>query len=168
MKLPSQDPRILGPDDERAVELGSFDVRFMVWSEVSGGGFPLMEHPISPRALAAPLHRHANEDGHGYVLQERMRAQLGEEVVYMEKGDLVVKPRARWHTFWSAGDGPCRILEAIAPGSLDISSTRCSNPPGTMASETATALDARSGLEVDRESVARLCEGRELTFPVEE
>lgn len=58
----SQGPRILGSSDGKAVDLGSFGVRFMVWSEESGGGFSLVEHPIPPRTLAAPLHRHANED----------------------------------------------------------------------------------------------------------
>jgi mannose-6-phosphate isomerase-like protein (cupin superfamily) len=42
-------------------------------------------------------------------------AQLGDEVVYAEEGDLVFKPRKQWHTFWNAGDGPCRVLEIISP-----------------------------------------------------
>ena len=65
----SQGPRILGPNDGKAVDFGSFGVRFMVWSEESGGGFSLVEHPIPPRTLAAPLHRHTNEDEYSYVLE---------------------------------------------------------------------------------------------------
>ena len=76
----------------------------MVWSEESGGGFSLVEHPIPPRTLVAPMHRHANEDEYSYVLEGRMGAQLGEEVVYAEAGTLVFKPRDQWHTFWNAGD----------------------------------------------------------------
>jgi hypothetical protein len=49
----------------------------MVWSEESGGGFSLVEHPIPPRPLATPLHRHANEDEYSYVFEGRMGAQLG-------------------------------------------------------------------------------------------
>src|ERR671917_1939855 len=109
----SEGPRILGPNDGKAVDLGSVGVRFMVWSEESGGGFSLVEHPIPPRTLAAPLHRHTNEDEYSYVLEGRMGALLGDEVVYAEKGDLVFKPRDQWHTFWNAGDQPCRILEII-------------------------------------------------------
>ena len=82
----SEGPRILGPNDGKAVDLGSVGVRFMVWSEESGGGFSLVEHPIPPRTLAAPLHRHTNEDEYSYVLEGRMGAQLGDEVVYAEKG----------------------------------------------------------------------------------
>jgi hypothetical protein len=40
--------------------------------------------------------------------------------------------------------------------------------PEAMVGETASALDARYGLEVDYESVERLCEEHELDFPVEE
>jgi hypothetical protein len=38
--------------------LGGVGVRFMIDSDESGGGFSLVEHPMSPLALAAPLHRH--------------------------------------------------------------------------------------------------------------
>ncbi len=62
MEERSEGPRILGPNDGKAVDFGSFGVRFMVWAEESGGGFSLVEHPIPPRTLVAPLHRHANED----------------------------------------------------------------------------------------------------------
>ena len=55
-----------------------------------------------------------NEDEHSYVLEGRMGAQLGDEVVYAEVGYLVFKPSDQWHTFWNAGDEPCRILEIIS------------------------------------------------------
>ena len=119
MEQRSQGPRILGPNDGKTVDFGSLGVRFMVWSEESGGGFSLVEHPIPPRTLVAPLHRHANEDEYSYVLEGRMGAQLGDEVVHAEKGDLVFKPRDQWHTFWNVGDEPCRILEIISPGGFE-------------------------------------------------
>ena len=58
----SQGLRIVGPTDGLTIDLGSVGVRFLVWGEESGGGFSLVEHPIPPRTLAAPLHRHAHED----------------------------------------------------------------------------------------------------------
>ena len=48
-----------------------------------------------------------------------MGAQLGEEVVEAGPGDLVFKPHDQWHTFWNAGDEPCRILEIIAPAGFE-------------------------------------------------
>lgn len=168
MEQQPQGPRILGPEDGKAVDLGSLGVRFMVWSEESGGRFSLVEHPIPPRTLAAPLHRHANEDEYSYVLEGRMGALLGEEVVYAQEGDLVFKPRDQWHTFWNADDGPCRILEIISPGGFEHLFREIGEDPEAMTGETAPALDAKYGMEVDYESVERLCEAHGLVFPVEE
>jgi mannose-6-phosphate isomerase-like protein (cupin superfamily) len=164
----SQGPRVLGPNDGKAVDLGSVGVRFMVWSEESGGGFSLVEHPIPPRTLAAPLHRHTNEDEYSYVLEGRLGALLGDEVVYAEKGDLVFKPRDQWHTFWNAGDGPCRILEIISPGGFEHVFKEVAEDPEAMAGEAALALDARYGIEADYDSIERLCDEHGLTFPTEE
>jgi mannose-6-phosphate isomerase-like protein (cupin superfamily) len=164
----SEGPRILGPNDGKAVDFGSFGVRFMVWAEESGGGFSLVEHPIPPRTLVAPLHRHANEDEYSYVLEGRVGARLGDEVVYAEKGHLVFKPRVRWHTFWNAGDGPCRILEIISPGGFEHLFEEMAEDPESVSGEKASALDARYGMEADCGSVERLCEEHGLVFPIEE
>jgi hypothetical protein len=32
---------------------------------------------------------------------------------------FIFKPRDQWHTFWNAGDEPCRILEIISPGGFE-------------------------------------------------
>ena len=56
--------------------------------------------------LVAPLHRHTREDEYSFVLEGRMGALLGDEVVYAEAGDLAFKPGNQWHTFWNAGDSP--------------------------------------------------------------
>ena len=113
-------PKIVGPDDGKAGFLGSIGVRFMIDGAESGGGFSLVEHPMSPRALAAPLHRHTREDEYSYVLEGRMGALLGDDVVEAGPGDLVFKPRDQWHTFWNAGDEPARILEIIAPAGFEV------------------------------------------------
>ena len=65
----------------------------MVEGADSGGGFSLVEHPMPPRSLAAPLHRHTHEDEYSYVLEGRLGALLGDEVVFGGPGDLVFKPR---------------------------------------------------------------------------
>src|SRR5262245_39844734 len=112
-------PHVLGADDGRAGMLGSMGVRFMLGADQTGGGFSLVEHPIPPHALAAPLHRHSREDEYSFVLEGRIGALLGDEVVFGEAGDLVFKPRGQWHTFWNAGDEPARILELISPAGFE-------------------------------------------------
>ena len=76
--------RVLGPSDGRAGMLGSMGVRFMLAGHETGGGFSLVEHPIPPRALAAPLHRHSREDEYSFVLEGRLGALLGDEVEQFE------------------------------------------------------------------------------------
>jgi mannose-6-phosphate isomerase-like protein (cupin superfamily) len=163
-----QGPRIVGVGDGKSADFGSFGVRFMIWSEESGGGFSFVEHPIPPRALAAPLHRHTNEDEYSYVLEGRLGAKLGEEVVYAEQEALVFKPRDQWHTFWNAGDGPCRIPEIISRGGFEHLFREMAENPEAITGESAAALDTRYGIEVDYDSVPRLCEEYGLAFPVEE
>jgi hypothetical protein len=51
----AQGPRILGPQDGRLADLGSIGARFMALIEETGGGFSLVEHPMPPRRLTAPI-----------------------------------------------------------------------------------------------------------------
>src|SRR5438874_2689957 len=111
--------RVLGPGDGKAGFLGSIGVRFMIDGAETDERFSLVEHPMSARALAAPLHRHAREDEYSYVLQGRVGALLGDDVLVGGPGDLIFKPRNQWHTFWNAGDEPARILEIISPAGFE-------------------------------------------------
>jgi len=160
-------PKIVGPRDGKAGSLGSIGVRFMIdTEETHDGGFSLVEHPMPPRALAAPLHRHSREDEYSYVLEGRMGALLGDEVVYAEAGDLVHKPREQWHTFWNAGDEPCRILEIIAPGGFEryFDELVDAGAAGPIGPEQVAPIAARYGLELDFASIPALCERFGLTF----
>jgi quercetin dioxygenase-like cupin family protein len=158
---------VLGPADGEAGMLGSMGVRFMLSAEETGGGFSLVEHPIPPRALAAPLHRHSREDEYSFVLEGRVGALLGDEVVYGEAGDLIFKPRGQWHTFWNDGSGQARILELISPAGFEryfaemVRLLRADGPPEPSA---LASVAARYGLEVDRDSIPRLTEEYGLHF----
>jgi mannose-6-phosphate isomerase-like protein (cupin superfamily) len=159
--------RIVGPGDGKAGHLGGIGVRFMAWATETGGGFSLVEHPMGPRALAAPLHRHTNEDEYSYVLEGRMGADLGGEVVYAEAGDLVFKPRGQWHAFWNAGDEPCRILEIISPGGFERYFEELVDLGERPTPEGVAEIAARYGLEFDMASIPALCERHGLRFPME-
>jgi mannose-6-phosphate isomerase-like protein (cupin superfamily) len=158
---------IIGPDAGKAGHLGGIGVRFMAWAAETGGGFSLVEHPMGPRALAAPLHRHSLEDEYSFVLEGRMGADLGGEVVYAEPGDLVFKPRGEWHTFWNAGDEPCRILEIISPGGFERFFEELVDMAAEPGPETLPPVAARYGLELDFASVPDLCERHGVRFPAE-
>ncbi len=151
---------VVGPNDGKAGFLGSIGVRFMIDGEDAGGDFSLVEHPMSPRALAAPLHRHNREDEYSYVLEGRMGALLGDEVLEAGPGDLVFKPREQWHTFWNAGEEPCRILEIIAPAGFEHFFEELVALGGALAAdpEQLAALSERYGLEMQPDSVPGLLE----------
>jgi quercetin dioxygenase-like cupin family protein len=87
--------------------------------EETQGNFALVEHPIGPRALAAPMHTHRHEDEYTYVLEGEIGVQIGEEVRVARPGDLVFKPRGMPHAFWNAGDAPARALEIISPAGFE-------------------------------------------------
>ena len=66
--------KLVGPGDGKAGFLGSIGVRFMIGGAEAGERFSLVEHPMSARALAAPLHRHTREDEYSYVLEGHVGA----------------------------------------------------------------------------------------------
>jgi mannose-6-phosphate isomerase-like protein (cupin superfamily) len=162
----TQGPRIVGPADGVNRDLQTIGARMMLWTEETGGGFSLVEHPIPPKALAAPLHKHSREDEYSYVLEGRMGAMLGDEVVYAEAGDLAFKPRDQWHTFWNAGDEPCRILEIICPGGFEHFFDELGELREQGAGpEKLPGLGEKYGLEFQPERTQEICEAHGLWFP---
>jgi mannose-6-phosphate isomerase-like protein (cupin superfamily) len=161
--------RVVGPTDGKAGFLGTIGVRFMLDGPMSDGGFSLVEHPMSARALAAPMHRHGREDEYSYVLEGRMGALLGEDVLEAGPGDLVLKPRGEWHTFWNAGDEPCRILEIIAPAGFEGFFADLVDLGGVDHADPAALgeLCERYALEMDPSSVPGLIERFDVRFPAE-
>jgi mannose-6-phosphate isomerase-like protein (cupin superfamily) len=153
-------PRIITPNDGAEGFLGSIGARFMIDGSDTSEGFSLVEHPMSQRALAAPLHLHTREDEYSYVLEGRMGALLGDHVVEAGPGDLVFKPRNQWHTFWNAGDEPCRILEIIAPAGFEDFFRELSDAGGAMRMDPheLAALGERYGQHFDLDSVPGLLE----------
>jgi len=167
----STGPRIIGPHDGKFTDLGSVGVRFMIWGAETGGLFSLVEHPIPPKTLAAPYHRHAREDEYSYVLEGRMGALLGDDAVYAQAGDLVYKPRNQWHTFWNDGDSPCRILEIIAQPGFEhffrelgdaMAAVNAPNPGVVLAN---SDLPERYAIEFRPERTAEICRTYGLRFP---
>jgi quercetin dioxygenase-like cupin family protein len=157
--------KVLGPNDGRLRSLGPFGIRFLIDASESGGGFSLVEHPMEPRCLAAPLHRHSREDEYSFVLEGRIGALLGGETVYGEVGDLIFKPRNQWHTFWNAGDEPARILEIISPGGFEGCFAEITDPAaGPPTPESMAAVTARYGIDIDWESIGLLVQQYGLRF----
>jgi hypothetical protein len=80
-----------------------------------------------------PLHRHTREGEYSYVVEGRIGALLGDEMlVGAAPGDVTFKRRNQWHTVWNAGDEPARIRRSsplpASSGSSANSSTSGASP----------------------------------------
>ena len=99
-----------------------------------------------------------------------MGALLGDEVLEAGPGDLVFKPRGEWHTFWNAGDEPCRILEIISPAGFERFFAELVEMGGVANAGPAELedLSRRYGLEMRPETVPDLLErfGLQLGHPL--
>jgi mannose-6-phosphate isomerase-like protein (cupin superfamily) len=161
----------IGPEDGDRVDLGVVGVVWKLEGAESQGRFSVVEHPIEPRALAAPLHRHHLEDEYSFVLEGRLGALRGDEVVEAGPGSWVIKPRGEWHTFWNAGDTPCRIIEVISPAGFedyfrDLASLLADATDGPPDQARLARMLSRYRLEMDFASVPALCRRFGLVHPL--
>jgi quercetin dioxygenase-like cupin family protein len=151
---------VLAAEEGESVHLFDLGVRFLIEGATTGGAFSLVEHPLPPRALGAPLHTHSDEDEYSYILEGKVGVQIGDDVLVAGPGDLVFKPRGVRHTFWNAGDEPARLLELISPAGFEnyfremapLLATVGPNHPDVM------AVAARYRLDVDFGTIPALAE----------
>ena len=133
--------------------------RYLLRGDETGGRFALIEHAIPPRALAAPMHTHEHEDEYSLVLEGRVGAQIGDEVVEAGPGDLIRKPRGIPHAFWNAGDEEARLIELISPAGFEEYFTEMApilTADGPRDLAALAAVQARYGLSMDPSSIGRL------------
>ena len=155
-------------DSGDRVDLGGLGIVWKIEGAESDKRFSVVHHPLAPRALAAPLHRHTREDEYSYVLEGTLGALLGDEVVTAEPGTWVFKPRNQWHTFWNAGDTPCEIIEIISPAGFENFFRELAEVYATGQPDIARFADLcqRYALEMNPESVPGLCKRFGLSHPM--
>jgi quercetin dioxygenase-like cupin family protein len=151
------------------VWLRKLGIRFMIGGEETRGNLGLVEHPIGPRALAAPMHTHEHEDEYTYVLEGEVGVQIGEEILVARPGDLVFKPRGVPHAFWNVADEPARALEIIFPAGFERYFAELASlfPPaneGPLDEEAVGAVREKYGLEMDMSSILVLAERHGLAI----
>src|SRR3954464_10979166 len=131
MEIATTGVKIVSPDEVREGFLGSIGVRFLIDGHEAGDGFSLVEHPMAPRALAAPLHLHTREDEYSFVLEGRMGALLGDEVVEAGAG-AAAGAAGGWAGGARATSSSSRATSGTPSGTQATSpagSSRSSRPP---------------------------------------
>jgi len=158
----------IAPDSPERAEFGGLGIVWKIDGAHTGDNFSVVHHPLAPRVLAAPLHRHTREDEYSYVITGTLGALLGDEVVTAGPGTWVFKPRNQWHTFWNAGDTPCEIIEIISPAGFEDFFRDLAKVWATGDLSSLGELSQRAGLDMDPSSVPGLCARFGVTHPLNE
>ncbi len=137
---------------------------FMLDGPLVGGRFALVQHLFAPKALAAPMHRHHDEDEFTFVLSGQIGAVLGDEEFLGSPGDLLVKPRGQWHTFWNAGSTPATVLEIISPAGLEELFRSMESMTAAPDPETLAEMAAKYHCDLDFEATGPIVEKHGLSF----
>ena len=156
-------PTAIRPGQRNSFDFDGLGVEWKIDGPDSEDRFSVIHHPIAVGALAAPLHYHHNEDEYSYVLEGKLGALLGDDVVTAEPGTWVYKPRRQWHTFWNAGEVPCTIIEVISPAGFENYFREVAEAWGDV--EAFARINEKYALEMDFGSVPELCRRFGLTFP---
>jgi len=155
---------IIPPDGGEPFRFGEVGGRFTIEGDTTDGRFAVAHLPQIPAGvLAAPLHRHTNEDEYTYVLKGTLSVMSDDEVLTIDSGSWHVKPRGQWHTFWNAGDTPCHVIEIVSPAGFEDYFNEVAEAGGYL--ERLAQINERYGIDMKFESVPELCERFGLTFP---
>jgi quercetin dioxygenase-like cupin family protein len=149
-------------------DLGFAEIRIVLSGEDTGGTFAMSQQALQPRALAGPLHRHANEAGFIYILDGTIGAQIDGEDVVAAPGDTVFIPRDASHTFWNATEARAEVLEIFTPAGLerwfrDLAEIVSS---GSFDLDTIVESGLRFGTTLDLDSIQPLIDDHHLQFPI--
>lgn len=156
--------RVLAAGEGDMSSLGGVRNRFMIDGADTSGRFALVEHVFAPRALAAPMHRHHQEDEYSYVLTGRIGAVIEGREVEAGAGDLLFKPRGQWHTFWNAGDEPASCLELISPAGLEQLFRSFATLTAEPEPERLAEMAAKYGCDIDFPATFPVVERHGLSF----
>jgi mannose-6-phosphate isomerase-like protein (cupin superfamily) len=157
-------PVVVAADDGERLAFAGVTGLLKIDGDDTDGRFAAASFPhIAPHVLAAPLHRHHNEDEYTCVLDGRLDVQLGELVVTAHPGMWVIKRRGQWHTFWNAGDTPCRTIEIVSPSGFQRYFREAAAIGGDL--EGLARLNAAYSIDMQLDSLPQLCARYGLTFP---
>jgi mannose-6-phosphate isomerase-like protein (cupin superfamily) len=121
--------------------------------EATGGAYSVLEYLAPPTAGSGP-HWHGREDETFYILEGALTAQIGDERVRAEPGQMISIPVGTRHSFANAEPVPLRALVLLRPAGLEgyfrdlgeIAARDANSPPSR---EELTALAEKYGLKFE-------------------
>jgi mannose-6-phosphate isomerase-like protein (cupin superfamily) len=158
---------VIPPNGQRKLLEGPLGALLLLPATETDGRLTVVEHPLAPRALGAPVHTHRHEDEYSIVIEGTIGVEIGDKVFEAGPGCVVVKPRGIPHAFWNPTDHPARLLEIISPAGFEgyfgelATILGVGGPPDLAA---LVALAARYGLDLDPASIPRLVAAHELNL----
>jgi quercetin dioxygenase-like cupin family protein len=112
----SPGPFVKRPDQGLTLDAPAGAVSVRARAEESGGALTAMQSVV-PVGQGPPLHVHVAEDEFMYVLEGRLRFQLGQEISEGPAGSFAFIPKGLAHTWMVVGQGPARLLFGFTPAS---------------------------------------------------
>ncbi|MGI8631192.1 MAG: cupin domain-containing protein [Solirubrobacterales bacterium] len=109
----------MGPGQGRRIEgpVGG-PLTFKAQAERTAGQLTAFENIVAP-GEGPPLHVHERSDEAWYLLEGRLRFQLGSDEREADAGAFVYVPRGVEHCFQNVGREPSRILVLFTPAGME-------------------------------------------------
>jgi len=120
-KTTSNNPIMLAPNGGPTLAFMGMNLAYKVSGDETNGTWALLEHVVPPNFSGPPLHWHKVTYQGFYVLEGRVRFQVGTQNFTAETGAFVSVPIRTLHTFHNAQDQPARVLETIIPSGFENS-----------------------------------------------
>ena len=167
MNTPADTRSVIPPTEGEPFSIGYVGGYFKIAGAATSGRFAVAELPaIPPQVLAAPLHRHHNEDEYTFIVSGTLGVMLGDEVLTAGPGMWIIKPRGGWHTFWNATREDCHIIEIVSPAGFETyfrEVAQARDDPQRLAQ-----INQKYAIDMDFGSVPKLCQRFGLNFPKQE
>jgi mannose-6-phosphate isomerase-like protein (cupin superfamily) len=87
----------------------------------------ILEHHI-PHAHATPLHIHKNEDEVFHIFSDRMRFEVGGNIVTAEAGDVVLAPKGVPHRFFVESEDGVHCTTTMRGGDFEAMVASAASP----------------------------------------
>jgi quercetin dioxygenase-like cupin family protein len=108
--------RVLTPKEGLRLQSGpGRDLIFKVTGEDTGGAFDYFIVEVGPHG-GPPLHVHHKQEETIHVLKGKFKVQIGDEIVYLNKGDFAYLPSKVPHAFLNLTDEEAEIIVVYTPG----------------------------------------------------